>query len=278
MRKAFIAIGLLVGTLGLSACGLSGDRVVYQYSKTSVLFDYEHIRKVVYTPGKMKLYYCGMELNESEIRCYDAAFEDLGDDFSYSFKNGVLTVNADFADRISGLTIDDANRSSIIYHLRYLDSPQFAWMADIFWLDAGWQHVGDKEAFYTEEERNAQERNEDARQKETLDTFALLEGTWVSEDGLQKYVFSAAADASSLTAEQLWYNEAEQNWVAWSILVKHAFQAEYYNNMGRADGNLIEITLSDTDPATLRMTLLYDPQENVLRENDVIYHWTASED
>ena len=48
--------------------------------------------------------------------------------------------------------------------------------------------------------------------------------------------------------------------------------------MGRADGDLIEITLSDTDPAILRMTLLYDPQENVLRENDVIYHWTASED
>lgn len=95
---------------------------------------------------------------------------------------------------------------------------------------------------------------------------------------MQKYVFTAAADASSLTAEQLWYNEAEQNWVAWSILVKHAFQAEYYNNMGGADGDLIEITLSDTDPATLRMTLLYDPQENVLRENDVIYHWTASED
>ena len=111
MRKAFVAIGLSAGMLVLSACGLSGDRVVYQYSKTSVLFDYEHIQKVVYTPDKMKLYYCGMELNESEIRCYDAAFEDLGDDFSYSFKNGVLTVNADFADRISGLTIDDANRS-----------------------------------------------------------------------------------------------------------------------------------------------------------------------
>ena len=92
MRKAFIAIGLLAGMLGLSACGLSGDRVVYQYSKTSVLFDYEHIRKVVYTPGKMKLYYKGANLQGAPVRCFDANFEDLGGEFEPVFEKGVLTI------------------------------------------------------------------------------------------------------------------------------------------------------------------------------------------
>lgn len=84
----------------------------------------------------MKLYYRGGQFKDNPIRCYDTNFEDLGDQFKYSFQNGVLTVQAEFAEKISGLTIEDREHD-VIYHLRYLDSSQFAWLADVFWYDDG---------------------------------------------------------------------------------------------------------------------------------------------
>ena len=58
--------------------------------------------------------------------------------------------------------------------------------------------------------------------------FALLEGTWISEDGLQKYVFSTDADGSKLRAAELWRNETEQMWNGWELCVESAFQTPYF--------------------------------------------------
>ena len=141
--KAFLIMaGLWMGLFCLTACG-GADVRTYQYPETSVLFDDFHIKKTVYSPGVMKLYYRGGQFKDTPIRCYDANFEDLGDQFEYSFQNGVLTVQADFAEQISGLTIEDKDHDTV-YHLRYLDSPQFAWLADTFWLDYGMMTMGDE--------------------------------------------------------------------------------------------------------------------------------------
>ena len=104
----------------------------------------------------MKLYYSGTDLSDSQIRCYDANFEDLGDDFKCGFQKGVLTIRADFAERISGLMIRKSN-DSFIFQLRYLDSEQFAWLAQVFAYDEGWSQYGDTEAYYSAEERKALE-------------------------------------------------------------------------------------------------------------------------
>ena len=119
--------------LGLTSCG-QVDGCTYPYPETSVLFDDFHITKTIYSQGTMRLYYRGVQFKDNPIRCYDANFEDLGDQFDHTFRNGVLTVQADFAEKISGLTIED-RAHDIIYRLRYLDSPQFAWLADVFWYD-----------------------------------------------------------------------------------------------------------------------------------------------
>ena len=152
--KAFLIMaGLWMGLFGLTACG-GADVRTYQYPETSVLFDDFHIKKTVYSPGVMKLYYRGGQFKDTPIRCYDANFEDLGDQFEYSFQNGVLTVQADFAEQISGLTIEDKDHDTV-YHLRYLDSPQFAWLADTFWLDYGMMTMGDEARYYSDAERQA---------------------------------------------------------------------------------------------------------------------------
>ena len=67
-------------------------------------------------------------------------------------EDGVLTIKADFAEKISGLTIGDRRGDDTIYRLRYLDSSQFAWLADTFWYDYGWMELGDVERYYSEEE------------------------------------------------------------------------------------------------------------------------------
>ena len=214
-----------------------------------------------------------MDLDQSQIKCYDADFMELDGEFAHTFKNGVLTIKADFAEQISGLMIDDSAHDTI-YRLRYLDSPQFAWLADTLWYDYGWMELGDAERYYSEAELQAQADKANEERQETLDLFALLEGTWVSEDGMQKYVFSTDEDGSGLIASEAWYNETEQNWVSLDFIAKSAFQSEYCGAMGDAD--LIDITLCSRDPSAADLYILYDPQNHIIQVNDTVYHWTAS--
>ena len=265
---------LCMGLLCLTACGGVDERT-YQYPETTVLFNDFHIIQTVYSPGVMKVYYRGGQLKDNPIRCYDANFEDLGDQFKHTFRNGVLIVEADFAEEISGLTIEDMAHD-VVYRLRYLDSPQFAWLADTLWYDYGWMEMGDAERYYSEAELKAQADLANKEQQETLVVFAALEGTWVSEDGLQKYVFSVNEEGNHLTVKESWYHEMEQNWVSWEILVKSAFQSEYYNAMGEEDDNFIEIRLSTGDPSAMDSYILYNPQENTIQVNDTTYRWTES--
>ena len=249
LKTFLIMAGLWMALLGLTACS-GADVRTYQYPETAVLFDDFQIKKTVYSPGVMKLYYRGGQFKDTPIRCYDANFEDLGDQFEYSFQNGVLTVQADFAEKISGLTIEDREHD-VIYHLRYLDSPQFAWLADTFWLDYGMMTMGDEARYYSDAERQAQAERESAEHGQTRDVFALLEGTWISEDGLQKYVFSTDADGSELRAAELWRSETDQMWNGWELCVESAFQTPYFGGEYSEDvaEHLQEIVLGNSDHA-----------------------------
>ena len=272
--------------LGLISCG-QVDGCTYQYPETAVLFDDLHIKKTVYSPGVMKLYYRGWQFKDNPIRCYDANFEDLGDQFEYSFQNGVLTVQADFAEQISGLTIEDKDHDTV-YHLRYLDSSQFAWLADVFWHDDGWCETGDREVYYSAAELQAEADRKAESQKTAQETFALLEGTWVTEDGLQKYEFATNEDNRSMDCCNMWWNSEAQRWDSWSIFAEAAFQTkgfdallefdldydadcDYDKNAEKAE-KLIAITLVNSDHAAADVRILYDSEENVIKDSDTIYY------
>ena len=169
LKTFLITASLWMGLLGLTACG-GADVRTYQYPETALLFDSLHIKKTVYSPGVMELYYRGGQFKDNPIRCYDANFEDLGDQFEYSFQIGVLTVQADFAEQISGLTIEDKDHDTV-YHLRYLDSPQFAWLADVFWHDDGLRETGDREAYYSAAELQAEADRKAESRKEAQARF-----------------------------------------------------------------------------------------------------------
>ena len=142
LKTFLITASLWMGLVGLTACG-GADVRTYQYPETALLFDSLHIKKTVYSPGVMELYYRGGQFKDNPIRCYDANFEDLGDQFEHTFRNGVLTVQADFAEQISGLTIEDREHD-VIYHLRYLTLRSLRGLADTFWLDYGMMTMGDE--------------------------------------------------------------------------------------------------------------------------------------
>lgn len=271
LKTFLITASLWMGLLGLTACG-GADVRTYQYPETALLFDSLHIKKTVYSPGVMELYYRGGQFKDNPIRCYDANFEDLGDQFEHTFRNGVLTVQADFAEQISGLTIEDKDHDTV-YHLRYLDSPQFAWLADTFWLDYGMMTLGDEARYYSDAERQAQAERERAEHAQTHNVFALLEGTWISEDGLQKNVFSTGADGSELRAAELWRNGTEQMWNGWELRVESAFQTPYFGGEYSEDvaEHLQEIVLRNSDHAAADLHLLYDTQNAVILGGGMTY-------
>ena len=179
--------------------------------KTVMLADppIRHITKSVYTPGVLKLYYEGNAPKGSlkVTKCFGRDFEDLGKAFEALSQEGILTVQADFANRISGLRIEDPAHNTT-YHLRYLDSPQFAWLANIYTDSFGVIVMGDQDRYFDA----LFDAEQAAILRESRNNFALLEGTWVSEDGLQKYVFSAERRRTKLTAEKLQFDELNQKW------------------------------------------------------------------
>ena len=286
MKKTLLAMSILLGLLGFSACGEAGSRTVYQYRETEVFQNF-YVKKAVYTPGELKLYYRGGAFKDNTIRCYGADFEDLGDAFAYTFQNGVLTIRADFAEQISGLMIDDPDQS-VRYRLRYLDSSQFASLTDIFWYDAGWSETGDAQTYYSAGELQAEADRKAAIRQEKLETFALLEGTWVCTDGLSKYEFTVNEDKSGMECSQMWWNEGEQSWDSQYVFAKSAFQTKGvdallavgfdfdagsdYDKIAEKTEKLIAITLVNSDPAAADMCVLYDSEENVITDTDTIYH------
>ena len=134
--------------------------------------------------------------------------------------------------------------------------------------------LGDAERYYSEAEMKAQADIASKEQQETLDILAILEGTWVSEDGVQKYVFSENEDGTRWYAEELWFDETEQKWNSWELCVESAFQTPYFGGEYSEDvaEHLQEIVLGNSDHAAADMCVLYDSEENVIRDTDTIYH------
>ena len=65
MKKTLLAMSILLGLLGFSACGEASSRTVYQYRETEVFQNF-YVKKAVYTPGELKLYYRGGAFKDNQ--------------------------------------------------------------------------------------------------------------------------------------------------------------------------------------------------------------------
>lgn len=272
-KELLVLFGILaVATIGLTACNRMKDETVYRYKDTEILYDEFYVEKTVYAPGVMKLYYRGEDPDPQNVYCYSSDFAKLDGDYEYTFENGVLTIETDFAQKISGLTIDDAY-NGLIYHLRYLDSKQFAWLLEELWLDEGWVESGDKESYYTAQELKAQQEEADADKRESEELYALLEGTWISEDGLEKLVFKRLQDNTTPYVEDMYYDAESQEWLSAGMAVESLYQEKDYDENDEETG-LMKIMLENSDHSARGMDVLYDPQKDTLQvyEGETFYY------
>lgn len=85
---------------------------------------------------------------------------------------------------------------------------------------------------------------------------------------------STDADGSELRAAELWFDETEQKWNGWELCVESAFQTPYFGGEYSEDvaEHLQEIVLGNSDHAAADMCVLYDSEENVIRDTNTIYH------
>ena len=110
----------------------------------------------------------------------------------------------------------------------------------------------------------------------------MLEGTWVTEDGLQKYEFVANEDKSGMNCCTMWWNNETQEWYSWSIFAESAFRTKSFDFVCDADcvydeiaekaEKLITVILVNSDHTAADMRILYDSEENVIKDTDAIYH------
>ena len=101
-----------------------------------------------------------------------------------------------------------------------------------------------------------------------MDTFALLDGTWTSEDGMRSYTFALKEDSAYIIVEETRLDEelAQPEWI---FSAEAAHQSEYFNDDGE-ETQLLEITLASSDHSAADMRILYDPQNRILQVGDTI--------
>lgn len=270
-----LAAGLLFCLPGFGG-GQGVGQTVYEYQQTLLRegFGIECLLKTVYAPGEVRLYYRGFELKErcDKIICLDAAGKDLGRQFEAVAEETVLTIRADFSSRISGLVVEE-DGGRLIIRLRALDSPQFAWQADVFVYDVGMM-TEEKWNYAAEDPREPGGEGPTEEQRESLKNFALLQGLWTAGDGRRKYAFRLDPDKGQLLLEELWYDDVRRGWnYAPRMTAGSARKTASGLNCdeaGREMPQAVGICLISIDPAMKEKVILYSPDTSFAPGKQVI--------
>ena len=198
--KKIISFGLLLVSCLLTACsGLPKETYTYE-TQDELAVSIEKTK--VYDDKIVVCFSKGAFSEVEEVSCYNAEFEYIADDTSFEAKEDVLTVYSSQPDNISGMKI--TVNHYLYYQIRYLDSDAYAMLQGDWADDYGYFVSGDKEAFYTEAEKEKQKQLQEERKAEQARAYAMLEGEWDSEDGLTRIVF---ADSDKLSMEIYKYSE-----------------------------------------------------------------------
>jgi len=198
----------------LAACGYknTGDtasseakgKTTYKYDNSSVMQEVK-ITKSVYSDGQLKIYISDLGDNLSVV-CFDGNFQCLDGNFDFEYKKGKLIIKGEEAEKISGLNIKSSSYQEI--KIRYLDSNQYAILVNYFVDDLGIETYGDLDAYYSEEEKAAQQAAKDERQREQDENYTAVEGYWesVEDNGEYVYIFTDENGARWLR-QAMFYND-----------------------------------------------------------------------
>jgi len=141
------------------------------------------ISKAVYTDNELKLYIKG-QIGDCDVTAFDRDFKVIDEDFTTSYSGGVFSIKGEHAGLISGLYMDGYCR----YHMRYLDSDEYAILYEYDVTEIGWETYGDTEKYYTEEELASQQAKNDEETALQKANYELIEGTWICERDSSVYI------------------------------------------------------------------------------------------
>lgn len=186
---------MVLSLLCLAACGKSKEtkQRVYKYNlkENDDVFSNFYIEKTEYYKDKV-IIYCGGPLSESLDKSH--IFEQDGVEFSID-KNKII-AKSDTPEIVNQIQLTFENGDLYIY-VRYLDSDMYAALQLQYDSEGGVTVVGNKDAFYTEEEKENIASQEKERQEKQAALFERLEGRWVSTDG-KYFVFSKDGDTYTM--------------------------------------------------------------------------------
>ncbi|MDO4189659.1 MAG: C1 family peptidase [Lachnospiraceae bacterium] len=164
--------------------GCAQNSITYKYNNSDDGSGIS-ISKSVYTDNELRLYIKGLSDDEPKVCAYDSKFKVITEDFTTEYKNNVLSIKGSNASRISGLYIEGKwNR----YHIRYLDSDEYALMYEVEATEIGWELCGDKEKYYTSGELADQQAKKDEALAIQEENFNLLEGVWRCQNDPSLYM------------------------------------------------------------------------------------------
>ena len=158
MKKCVLFLGIMIILSGmLSACG--NKITTYTYENEAVLKI--RIKKTEVYPDRLVVTFAKDSLSGVEdVNCFQSDFSALEVEPEFSFAGDALTIETDDAARISGLRVWESDRD-LYFDVRYLDSDSYAMLVSAWADDIGYMVNGDTDAYYTQEEKDAQRELEE---------------------------------------------------------------------------------------------------------------------
>lgn len=163
-----------------TGCGEEKPMKTYEYEEEEVL-SFSAEQMLVYE-DRVEIYFSRRALSDAEeVECYDADFNKWDEEIDFDADDDILIIYTDNPQDISGLriTVEDWE----YWDIRYLDSDHPAILQYTWADDWGYFCSGDEDAYYTQEEKDAQARRIQENLERRDAAMAKIAGTWENEDG-----------------------------------------------------------------------------------------------
>lgn len=190
MKKHMLLWGVLVVMLGaLTACSMSATTYTYQNDEVEGV----KIEKTEIHRDKIVIQFAKDSFSKVEhVVCYGADFAVLEEQPEFLFRSNTLTIETENAGLISGLYVEE--NQEFYMKVRYLDSDAYAMLVYAEYNDAGLMISGNKDTYYTQEEKAEQEAKELALAEKENSSYGKLVGTWMNESETVSISFFSESD------------------------------------------------------------------------------------
>lgn len=208
MKKHMLFWGVLVVMLGaLTACSMSATTYTYQNDEVEGV----KIEKTEIHRDKIVIQFAKDSFSKVEhVVCYGADFAVLEEQPEFLFRSNTLTIETENAGLISGLYVEE--NQEFYMKVRYLDSDAYAMLVYAEYDDAGLMISGNKDTYYTQEEKAEQEAKELALAEKENSSYGKLVGTWMNEsENVSISFFSESDEPLALDVEDEEYEAFIQN-------------------------------------------------------------------